>query len=579
MNVAEPQASIINAFFLGSRGGIPDELNQAFKTSGIIHLIAISGSHITLLMVMLELLLPFFYVSKNKAFYFISIAIVFYVLLIGAPASAVRAAIMGWVFLFAKKIGRLSKALNILFFTASVMLFLNPKLLFDDIGFQLSFLALWGIIEFIPRWEEKFSQWPEIFGLKGIMFMTLASQIATFPVLAYNFKTLSLIAPVTNIFILPIFTYFMGITIVSFFASLILSQFGIILFFVPYFFVSYMMGASIFFSKLPFSSIPLETFSLEVMAVSYVLIIYFTYGYKIKSKEKEIMRNKKINFFQVFKYAGLAIFIIFFVYVAAPYAYAPKNKNTQAVFFNVGQGDSALIKTQTGKIALIDGGPDNSVLYKISEQMPWWSRNIDEVIISHPHADHITGLIELFTRYHIKKLVLTDARAYTAEEDAMMQIINKKNIPIQKIRATTTEQFDGNIVFEYLYPKTILENIKEDVINDASIIMEAMIGEKKILYMGDTGIDVQKNMLKDVTKTDIVKIPHQGSSKNFNKEFFEKLKPDYSVIPVGENSYGHPSLRVIRELERLGSKVYTTQASGDIIFEFKNDEILLRNTL
>lgn len=579
MNVAEPQASIINAFFLGSRGRIPDELNQAFKTAGIIHLIAISGSHITLLMVMLEMLLPFFYVSKNKAFYFISIAIVFYILLIGAPASAVRAAIMGWVFLFAKKIGRFSKAFNILFITATVMLFLNPKLLFDDIGFQLSFLALWGIIEFIPRWEEKFSQWPEIFGLKGIMFMTMASQIATFPILAYNFKTLSLIAPVTNLFILPVFTYFMGITIVSIFASLFLPQFGILLFFVPYLFVSYMMGASIFFSKLPYASIPFETFSLEVMAVSYLLIIYFTYGYKIKLQEKEIIQNKKNNFYQVFKYAGLAIFIIFFVYVSAPYAYAPKNKNTQAIFFNVGQGDSALIKTQSGKIALMDGGPDNTVLYKIAGYLPWWGRNIDEVIISHPHADHITGLVELLRRYNVGKIVLTDVSAKTPEEDALMQIIREKNINMEKIRATSTEQFDNNVWFTYVYPKTDLKNFSSGDINDASIIMQALVGDKKILYMGDAGINVQKEILKDISKVDIVKIPHQGSSKNFNKEFFEKLKPDYSVIPVGENSYGHPSLRVIRELERMGSKVYTTQINGDIIFEFHNNDIVSRNTL
>lgn len=569
-NVPEPQASVMNAFFLGLRGGIPDDLNQAFKASGIIHLIAISGSHITLLMFMLESLLPFFYISRSKAFYIISSVMVFYIVLIGAPASAVRAGIMGAVILFAKKVGRLSNSLNILVFTAALMLLQNPKLLFDDIGFQLSFLALWGIIEFVPRWEEKFHNIPNFFGLKGIFFMTIASQIATFPILAYNFKTLSLISPVTNIFILPIFTFFMGVSSLSLGISIALEQFGIIAFFIPYILISYIMGASKFFSQTPFASVPLEKFSLEVLVVNFFLILYFTYWYSKKWKSQEGEGSARDFSFGFLKNIFMAVFGIFFLYIVFPYAYFENQKAPKVIFFNVGQGDSALIRGSGGKTALIDGGPDNTILYKLGKYYPWWKRDIDVIVVSHPHADHITGFIETISRFNVKKIITAGVEQKTFENKTLLQIAREKKIPMEIIDSKRKMEFDRDLVFDFFSPEKNMQNIilKDDEINDASIVFEVVYKKNFILFMGDAGVKTQKEIMNDLYPVQIIKIPHQGSAKSFYKEFFEKLKPEYSIISVGENNYGHPSLRVIRELERMGSKAYVTKNDGDIIIEF-----------
>src|SRR3989338_3382886 len=152
-NAHEPQASILNAIVFGKRGNMPDEIQNQMAQSGIIHLIAISGSHITLIIAMFMAVAPYFYISRDKAFYIISFLIIMYTLLIGWPASAVRAAVMGLIAAFAIKNGRLANTKNTLIFAASIMLFSNPFILRDDIGFQLSFPAVWGIFTFIPMWQ------------------------------------------------------------------------------------------------------------------------------------------------------------------------------------------------------------------------------------------------------------------------------------------------------------------------------------------------------------------------------------------------------------------------------------------
>ena len=581
LSVPEPQASIINAFFLGTRGGIPDDINQAFKASGIIHLIAISGSHITLIMVMMETLLPFFYIPRKKAFYVICAIIAVYVALIGAPASAVRAAIMGAAILFAKKIGRLSKSLNILLFTGSMMLLQNSKLLFDDIGFQLSFLALWGIIEFIPRWEEKFSSWPDFFGLKSMMFMTLASQIATFPVLAYNFKMLSLIAPITNIFVLPLFTFFMGITLVSIAITFFISSFSVWIFFIPYILVSYIMGAAQFFSKIPFAYIPLENFSFEVMIVSFFLIFYFTYQGFSKTKHDENIKKDTGILMPIFKYSSLAVFVIFFVFIISPYVFSKTKTSRIAIFFDIGQGDAAFLRTKSGKTALIDGGPDNAVLYKVGKYLPFWEKNINTIIITHPHADHMTGIVEILRRYSVSQIIMNDSRVTTLESQALEKMISKRNVTVHYIRSKKDMEFDSDMILKFLYPQKSFSATTTDSmnLNDTSIVFQAVWGETKLLFMGDLEKDAQNDIIGEDIKSQIIKVAHHGSEDSLNKNFLSRVSSEYSIISVGENTYGHPSLRVIRELERLGSKVFTTKASSDVMFQFDEKDISIATQL
>lgn len=279
-NMPEPQASVLNAIIFGKRGLMPKDLQDDFIQSGIMHLIAISGSHITLLILMIASFASYFFLSKNTHFILVSVLIWGYIALIGAPPSAMRAAIMGWIALYAKKHGRLSEVTPILLFAAAGMLFINPYLLRDDIGFQLSFLSVWGMAEFIPLWQEKFQIFPKVFKMREILLMTLASYLATLGLILFYFHNFSLISPLSNLMLVPIFPFLFLSSAFSFFLSFLLPSLGPYAFFFPYTFISYLIGGAKFFSHIPFSSIAFSSIPPEAVFIFYLCLFVFFFTKK-----------------------------------------------------------------------------------------------------------------------------------------------------------------------------------------------------------------------------------------------------------------------------------------------------------
>ncbi|MFH1822070.1 MAG: ComEC family competence protein, partial [Patescibacteria group bacterium] len=172
--LSEPEASLANAIILGYKKNIPEDLRQNFSQAGVSHIIAISGMHISILAGLIMAFLLAINISRKKAFWLASLFLIIYILLIGLPASAMRAGLMGFLVLWAMNLGRLNKLTNSLVLAAVVLLFINPKLLRDDIGFQLSFLAVLGISYFYPwlsKWWLEFNEkkkLPKIIKASGI---------------------------------------------------------------------------------------------------------------------------------------------------------------------------------------------------------------------------------------------------------------------------------------------------------------------------------------------------------------------------------------------------------------------------
>lgn len=220
-NLPEPQASLFSAITLGARRGVPQELSDKFSITGTSHLIAISGLHITIITVILMKLTSSFYLSRKKSFWLITFILLGYVIMIGFPPSAVRASIMGWLAMLAMYLGRLNRSTNALIFVASLMIFINPKILRDDIGFQLSFCAVLGLIYFSPMIEKWLAKFPSYLGIKESIQVSLSAQITTMPLIVYNFGRLSLIGPVANLLVLPILPYLMIVGFSSLFLSLL----------------------------------------------------------------------------------------------------------------------------------------------------------------------------------------------------------------------------------------------------------------------------------------------------------------------------------------------------------------------
>jgi competence protein ComEC len=203
MTLPSPESNIVSAMTIGMNSMEIKEVMKNFNRTGTSHIIVVSGSHMVVVVAILMFILLGIGVNRGKAFYLATFGIFCFVILSGSAASAVRAGIMAFVFLLAVKVGRGGDALRALIFSAVVMIFINPYILTGDVGFQLSFLATFGLIAILPVLQKKFQKWPEWGGIKDMFLITLAAQIAVFPILITNFGQFSLLSFLANILILP----------------------------------------------------------------------------------------------------------------------------------------------------------------------------------------------------------------------------------------------------------------------------------------------------------------------------------------------------------------------------------------
>jgi competence protein ComEC len=284
--LGEPEAALTEAIILGKQRNIPDNLSEKFSQTGLSHIMAISGMNITIFAAMLTSVFMVFGLNRRISFYFVLIFLFSYVILIGAPASAVRAGAMGFLAAWALYLGRLNKMENSIALAAAIMLFINPKLLRDDISFQLSFSALLGIIYAYPIFE-KLSE--RIFKNKNIFIsilifkaaydslaITLAAQIFTLPFLAYNFSRISLIAPIANLLVLWTQPIFMVTATLGIIFSMLIKGAAIFLFFPSQIILKYIIIITENLAEFPYAALEIDLYSISgfYLAAYYLTAIY-----------------------------------------------------------------------------------------------------------------------------------------------------------------------------------------------------------------------------------------------------------------------------------------------------------------
>ena len=199
-----PESDFINGVLFGSKSEIPQKLYDDFIKTGTAHIIALSGFNVTIIVIFLAWIFSFLLTNRKMVAIIAILTIALFVIMTGASSSVVRAALMGSVLLLAKYYGRAQHSLNALVFAAFLMVLFNPKILVFDVAFQLSFLATLGLLYIYPYLLEKFKKIPDFFKIRDTTAATLAAQAAVLPILVYNFKQVSIIAPVVNILILPL---------------------------------------------------------------------------------------------------------------------------------------------------------------------------------------------------------------------------------------------------------------------------------------------------------------------------------------------------------------------------------------
>lgn len=234
-------------------------------------------------------------------------------------------------------------------------------------------------------------------------------------------------------------------------------------------------------------------------------------------------------------------------------------------FLDVGQGDAILITTPSGEQVLIDGGPEQIVLEELAEVMPFLDRKIDLVVLTHPHADHVMGLVPVLERYQVEAVLLTGAAYNNPVYDAFLEAIAYFNVPIQ---VTEGQEFTlGEATFNVLYPTESLLGQEFKNINNSSIVLRVSYKDFDVLLTGDAEHEIEEELLAAGAnlQAELLKAGHHGSRTASGPEFLAAVSPEIVAIQCGiDNDFGHPHQETLANLGSLESQVLRTDLEGRI---------------
>ncbi|MFZ5366541.1 MAG: ComEC/Rec2 family competence protein [Patescibacteria group bacterium] len=253
------------------------------------------------------------------------------------------------------------------------------------------------------------------------------------------------------------------------------------------------------------------------------------------------------------------------------------DQNLHLVFCDVGQGDATLLVRGTTQV-LVDGGPSDKVLGCLSKHLPFWDRDLEMVILTHPESDHLTGLVSVIERYGVKQLISNSLLADSGVFSKFREKVIEEKIPVFSPKSGDKIKI-GNLEIKILYP---LEKLGEEIVwkssetpqvlgistypgnfNETAIVSEINFGNFKVLLTGDIGVE-EENQLQ-TEPVEVLKVAHHGSKYSTSQEFLEKISPELAIISVGAtNRYGHPANEVLKRLRNLDIKILRTDLDGEI---------------
>lgn len=574
LSYASPKTKgILKALILGQRGEIPQEVRELFQITGVSHILAVSGVHVSVLFLFLrwfiKILSKWLQITIDKNLpTLLSLPIIWgYILLIGGPPSALRAGLMFTTVALLILFYRPFSLLNNLFIAAFFILLIYPASLWSP-SFQLSFAATSGILLFVPKIsgfvdrlfvksltppkENKNVFGKTIKWFISIVFISIAAQIFTFPFLVAYFNCISLIGPIANVVAVPIIC---GFVLPICFLSFVFSLFSI------YIAKSFMELASIGvevalyilkqFAKVPYSSIWVFSFgNLEYVAFYLTIILTFVF-----------LRGGNYKWF----------FITLISLLWAFYAFSLLEKrktisDLQVTFLDVGHGDACFIRLPLGSTMLIDGGPAGDDFdagrYVVAPFL--WSQKIlkvDYIVLSHPEPDHYGGLLFILKNFKPKEFwYATDWLPY--ELTKLLDGLKKQGLVVRKLKRGDIIRVSG-VDFYVLHPPEAWSSNP----NDSSLVLRVEKDKRSILFTGDISKNTEIEILKSVDelKAEVIKVPHHGSKYSSSYTFCQEVSPKIAVFSVGKhNPYGHPSVRIIKRYEGLGAIVLRTDICGAI---------------
>lgn len=546
---------------IGDKDELDAKIEEDFKNSNLTHMLAVSGAHISYVILGLNLMLK--KTSNRFRKIFMICFLIFFVGVTNFTPSVQRASIMAILLLVSTMLYRSQDTYTSIAFSGLVILIINPYSFFD-IGFQLSFGGTIGIVLMYNNLMKRFKTKGKLKGyIASSICVSVCANLVIIPIMAFNFNTVSLTFWISNLLAGP----FLGVIIILGFCVYLLS-FVIFpvakIISIPLKYLIYILLAIVkYCSKIPFSSITIRTpYIFEILIYYIVLYLVFNYA-KIKPYSKK-----------------LVVIILIIILIANSCIFVQNHGKMIIYFIDVGQGDSTLIRTAKNKTILIDGGGSENSSFDVGEKtlLPYLlDRKItvlDYVVISHFDTDHCGGILYLMEHIKVKNIIISKQGKESSNYNKFKNIVLDKGISVIFVKKGDKIKIDNETYMDVLFPSNNF--ISDNILNNNSIVTKVCYNNFSILFTGDVEEIAENEICREYHTTDklkanILKVAHHGSKTSSTAEFIKMVKPQIALIGVGEkNKFGHPNDGVIQRLKNMNTKIYRTDKMGEIVIQINN---------
>ncbi len=544
-------AGIYQALLVGSKVNISPRLMEAFKNNGCMHVLAISGLHLSILGLFAMMILTFLLKRSQwlllhthvptLALILTAPLLFFYTFIAGMNTPALRALVTALLVLVAVVLRRQRSFLHLIAAAALIVLALTPLALFTA-SFQLSFAAILAINGISPRLplviagrnpSSKRSNFMRqgIRFLQSMLYVSLAATAGTLPFMLYHFNRFSLIGPIMNLFIEPCLCLWalpcglLGISALPIFPDL-----AVLLFKLGSIGIRFTLFLARAVAEFPYASIwtitptPLEIF------------LFFSIIFSLFHRKPTVRQLALIMTFCAF---------LLFSFTRSLW-FPAKNRELLVSFLDVGQGSSSLLQLPNGKNILIDGGGYQTEQFNVGQNViaPFlWRKRIwrlDDLVITHPHKDHYNGLPFVYEHFQPQRLIVNGDKGDESAYGRFLESVERNGTPTIIAAAGDKLQEDHGLLLKCLGMNGLMENAFLESTNDRSLVIHLQFGNRSFLFPADISVNSEKRLMpyQKHLRSEVVLAPHHGSKTSAGPDFIAAVSPVIIVVSSGRVRQG-----------------------------------------
>ena len=561
-NLSGAPAGLLLGVLLGEKQRIPEEVRAAFRSTGLAHALVVSGLHVGMVGGFFFFGFRLLRLADRPSSAATIAALALYALATGAQVPVVRAVLMGSVVLLGRVLRRPGDIYNTLGLAALAILVIWPESPWS-LSFQLSFGATWAIVALhgplaslfpaaLQRADSRIGRW-----IVTPLCASLAAQLGTGPLIAYSFQQLALGAALANIVVVPLLALAVGLGLLAALTGWILPWIATAFNAANYLILVGLLELVAWWASLPFASVAVPRPGVLFVAVAAALCLL---GPLLPHRAWA----RKAAIFAVLIWLNVAV-----------WTYALRSRDLEIVFLDVGQGDAAFVRFPDGKTMVVDGG-ERSAYFDCGEQvlLPFLRhlgvRRVNVVVASHPHNDHIGGLVALLEQMEVGHF-LDSGQVYDSwTARRLRELIAERGVRYHRVAAGDSLAGLGGVAGLVLHPTAAFVDADGRVpfgLNNSSVVLSLQHEAVRVLFTGDVEQETDPVILAwgPRLQARLLKVAHHGSRTSSQPLFIEAVAPAVAVMSLGEgNKFKHPAPEVVARYAARGTRVLRTDHTGAV---------------